>query len=191
VEAAPLRLWWVAVAAAAGCGEGVTSSETGAPPETRASEPRAEAPAGDPSPPALPSCARILTTDDIRSACGVDTEHEVTRSEGQSPLARCSRKLRGADGRSISFKLAEHPSLEKVSSIPWYESAQPLADLGDAAAAYVEPKGGQFDWHTVEVRFGRRILYLRSINATGGAPLCTTEQLTTVARVAMERIAAG
>jgi hypothetical protein len=55
----------------------------------------------------------------------------------------------------------------------------------------VEDKGGQFDWHVVEVRFGEKILYLRSINATGAEPLCPTEKLTEVARAAYGRLASS
>lgn len=137
------------------------------------------------------ACGTYVTEADIEQACGVAVQGEVTRGEGNHPLNTCSRKFRGPDDRSISFKLAVHESVAKVSSIPWKDGATGIPDLGDAAHAYVEDKGGQFDWHTVEVRSGDRILYLRSINATGAEPLCSTEKLTEVARAASGRLASS
>ena len=113
---------------------------------------------------------------------------ETAKAEGRSPLATCSRKLRGPDNKSISVHLAIHESIEKASGLKWPEDAQPIADLGDIAQGYVAEKGEQFEWHTVEVRKGKRVLYIRSINDVGADPLCSVEQLTDVAREAMNRL---
>jgi hypothetical protein len=132
-------------------------------------------------------CGAVVTSEDIQKACGVQTQGEISKAEGRSPLAACSRKFRGAENKSISFQFAIHPSLEKVSSIAWPEDATGVPDLGDAASAYVADKGNKFDWHTVEVRASTQIFYLRSINETAGEPLCSTAQLTDLARETFPR----
>lgn len=132
-------------------------------------------------------CGAVVTSADVQKACGVQTQGEISPAEGRTPLAACSRKFRGPDQKSISFQFAVHPSVEKVSTIAWPEDAKSITDLGDAASAYVADKGGQFDWHTVEVRAGAQIFYLRSINGKGVDPLCTTDQLTDLARETFPR----
>ncbi len=180
------------------CGGGATPTTEDEPAarEAPAPEPKEQAPAAEERPTAPPEaapavvvdCGALVTEGDIEQACSAETRHEITRGEGTRPISTCARKFRGEGDRSVSFRLAVHPSVEKVSTIPWKDGATAIADLGDAANAYVEEKGGQFDWHTVEVRTGERILYLRGITETGGTPLCTTEQLTAVARQAFDRM---
>jgi hypothetical protein len=139
--------------------------------------------------PAAPvDCEALLSAERIAETCGATVDAQTTRDEGSGPLATCARKFRGPDGKSVSLRLATHATPGKVEALAWPADATRIDGLGDQARAYLQNRGEQFDWHTVEVRMGRRVLHVRSIGQAGAPPLCSLAQLETLARAAMTTI---
>lgn len=133
-------------------------------------------------------CGSLLTSVEVAQACGIDSAPmKIQGMEGVDPKATCARSFDLGDGKLFNFILAVHEDAAAASALPWPERHESLA-IGDAAGTYIKNQADQFDWHTVEVRRGRYVMYLRGIVNAGVESPCSPDGVESMATQLVARL---
>lgn len=133
-------------------------------------------------------CGTLLSSVEVADACGLETAPmKIQGLEGVDPKATCARSFDLGGGKLFNFILAVHEDAATASALPWPEQHDSLA-VGDAGGRYIKTQADQFDWHTVEVRKGRYVVYLRGIVNAGVEAPCPPDDVESLATQLVARL---
>jgi len=159
-------------------------------PEPPAVKPPEPAKPAEPAPPAI-ECAKLLTADDVKQACGATVEIGASSFEGKNPL--CARTLTVPHKKSPAARFALSSFKDAAAAEDWVKlqktaETEVLSGVGDFA--WTRTKDGKdVKEYDVGARKGALVIKLSvTQNSANKKAPCTLAQLTELAKVVVARL---
>ena len=149
-----------------------------------------------PAAPFDPDCEKVLSHATVEQTCGATLRPQPER---RGP-GQCEQEYREKDKRSTAAELTvlweNYPSIDHVRGSlgetrkPSSTGFQDVAGLGDRGVRYTF-QSSYGDTNFVETLSGRWFVRLRGDQPDDGEPLCTHDELVTLAKRAVQELDAG